>query len=186
VKTGRFTEEENELIRKMLRRGATYEDLQEALNRTFESIRQRVMIMRSVEDLPQVMRKDYAVNGYTVAEEAKILAMHEAGFPMGVIAKELGRSYGSVKDKVNRMRKSGVRLKFRRKSTAETRWAVCRRHNVTVGQLTDLLFRKNRVASAEVVEWMAQQTVAGGYKSIGEWLVDEAVDRYFEENKDDG
>ena len=183
MRAGRYTEEENELIRKMLRRGATYEDLQKALGRTFESIRQRVMILRSVEDLPEIMRKDYARNGYTVAEEAKILAMHEAGFPMGVIAKELGRSYGSVKDKVNRMRKSGVRLKFRRTSTAETRWAVCRRHGVSVGQLTDLLFRKNRVASPKVVEWMAQQTVAGGYKSIGEWLIDEAVDRYFEEQE---
>lgn len=186
MRTGRFTKEENELVRAMLRRGTTYEALQTKLNRTFESIRQRVIILRSVEDLPNINRKDYGSNGYSVADEAKIIAMYNAGYTMSAIAKAVGRSYGSLKDKVQRMRIAGADLKPRR-TTGEKSNAVLlrRRHGVTVGNLPTLLFNAAEPVSPDAVDWMAKKAADGGYKSIGEWLIDEAVDRYFEEEAND-
>ena len=188
MRTGRYTEAEDTLIKEMLHKGSTYHEIASMLGRSWENVRQRIITLRKYEDLPPAKRKDYGINPYTVQEEATIIAMYKQGHTMPEIARTLKRTQGSVKDKIFRLRNEGVLLKPRRnvptasdyRADRITAKSVHHQFNLATGKIGDLLF-KGETVTTEVLNWMCDQAVNGGYPSLSEWMVDVVVDKFYEE-----
>ena len=188
MRTGRYTEAEDTLIKEMLHKGSTYHEIASMLGRSWENVRQRIITLRKYEDLPPAKRKDYGTNPYTVEEEAVIIAMYKQGHTMPTIARALKRTQGSVKDKIFRLRNEGVLLKPRKnvptaldhRADGITSKGVHHMFNLATGKIGDILF-KGETVTTEVLNWMCDSAVNGGYPSLAEWMVDQVVDKYYEE-----
>lgn len=188
MKTGRYTEAEDAVIREMLHKGSTYREIAGVLDRKWEGVRQRILILRRYEDLPAPKRQDYGINPYSVQDEAVIIAMYKQGHTMPTIARTLNRTQGSVKDKIFRLRTEGVLLKPRKnvasalnhRADGITAKGVHHMFNLATGKIGDLLF-KSEAVTTEVLNWMCDSAVNGGYPSLAEWMVDVVVDKYYEE-----
>jgi len=120
-----------------------------------------------------------------------VVAMYKQGHTMPTIARTLNRSQGSVKDKIFRLRNEGVLLKPRKnvptasdhRADGITAKGVHHQFNLATGKIGDLLF-KGETVTTEVLNWMCDQAVNGGYSSLSEWMVDVVVDKFYEEQSD--
>lgn len=117
---------------------------------------------------------------YTDAEIATLLGMYEAGYPVKIIAKELGRSREQVSNKIGKMRKSGIDIKHRKIVPVKMN-EFRRRYGVKLGDIRNNIL--NGAIDPEAFEWMFRKAADEGYDSVAEMLVDYIMDEYMGSKK---
>lgn len=119
---------------------------------------------------------------YTMTQENQAaVELYRQGKRIKEISLIQDRNYSAVVAAIHRARTNDPKLdpKNRERRTLE---ADVKRFGVKVGPLIDTI-QEN--ASVQVRQWICEQTKKNDYRSIAEYLVDLAIDAYFEETKDD-
>jgi hypothetical protein len=106
--------------------------------------------------------------------------MYEAGYPVKIIAKELGRSREQVSNKIGKMRKSGIDIRHRKIVPVKMN-DFRRSYGVKLGDIRNSIL--NGAIDPEAFEWMFRKAADGGYDSVAEMLVDYIMDEYMGSKK---
>ena len=114
------------------------------------------------------------------AQDVRLLIeMFEDGIAVAEIAERLGRTAGATRYKIARLREAGHHIE-RRRRTIQSGQDLRNISGIKVGSLSHALFAEN-VASRKAITWIADKISREGYASLAEFLVDLAIDQYFEE-----
>lgn len=181
MKTGEWSKEEANILREMFRAGTTIDAVSERLGRSYNAVKEKAALMRRTEPLPFSKRRARP-DSYSKDDEEMILRMYEDGATTKEIARKLGRAANSIAGKIVRMRDAGVDFK-KRKRTKDGRSlnALSKKYGIRFGTMSEYLVHEDSTLSRETVEWIFAKSVNGGYSSIAEFLIDCAVEDYFEE-----
>jgi transposase len=184
MKNGDWSKGETEVLREMYHAGTTIDAVSKRLGRSYNSVKEKAALMRRTENLPFAQRRARP-DSYSKADEETILRMYEDGASTKQIGQKLGRNPNSIAGKIVRMRDAGVEFKNRKRTKdGRTLNALIKKYGIRFGTLSEHLSSDDSTLSSDAVEWICAQALNGGYDSIAEFLVDCALENYFEETSD--
>ena len=106
--------EERDKILEMAKRGCTYKDIAEALGVTVDTARKRVY-MYGIQHLHKIRKETKPRgNGYTAEQDEFIILAWNSGASAAQIGETIGRTEGSVKTRIMKLRDKGHELAYRR------------------------------------------------------------------------
>ena len=98
----------------MAKRGCTYKDIAEALGVTVDTARKRVY-MYGIQHLHKIRKETKPRgNGYTAEQDEFIILAWNSGASAAQIGETIGRTEGSVKTRIMKLRDKGHELAYRR------------------------------------------------------------------------
>jgi transposase len=181
MKFGDWSKEETEILREMYHAGTTIDAVSKRLGRSYNAVKEKAALMRRTEVLPFAKRRERP-DSYSKSDEATIVRMYQAGASTRDIANKLGRAPSSIGGKIVRMRDAGVDFGARKKTKdGRTMNALVKKYGIRFGTLSEHLSSPDSTLSTDAIEWICAQALNGGYGSIAEFLVDCAMENYFEE-----
>lgn len=118
-------------------------------------------------------------SGRQISEKSKrIIALRNGGMKNRQIAAETGYSYTSVAAVIHQAIQRGECQKFQFTSTGNAARKRANRLGMKLGSIQRSLAAE---ASADIQHGIARAAHKGGYGTIAEYMVDLAIDAYFEE-----
>ena len=155
-------------------------DIAEYMDRSLSSISSKVKKMRKDEKngvKPEKKRR----NAWTDEEVAKLIQMFEDGFSTKKIAEVIGRGWPATRTKLTLLREEGYKIKRRRQTHRQKAQNARKHFGINIGHISLCLFDDAANVTEEAANWIVQKTSAMGYKSVAEYLVDIALEQYYEE-----
>lgn len=181
MKVGDWSKEETEILREMFRAGTTIDAVAKRLGRSYHAVKEKASLMRHTEALPFAKRRERP-DSYSKEDEDTIIRMYQDGASTREIGQKLGRAANSIAGKIVRMRDAGVQFKNRKRTKdGRTLNALIKKYGIRFGTLSEHLSSPDSTLSHDAIEWICAQALNGGYGSIAEFLVDCAMENYFEE-----
>ena len=178
-----WTDKEEERLQKMVDQGFLQTEIAEYLGRSLSSISSKVKKMRKAEKYgPKKPRK--RVNSWTDDEVAKLIDMYEDGFSTKKISEVLGRGWPATRTKITLLREEGVQIRRRRLNHRQKAQNARKHYGVNIGHISLCLFDDAANVTEEAADWVVKKASDMGYKSVAEYLVDIALEQYFQEMAD--
>ena len=178
-----WTDREEQRLQQMVDDGWLQTDIAEYMDRSLGSISSKVKKMRKDErdgSKPAKKRR----NAWTDEEVAKLIEMFEDGFSTKKISEVLGRGWPATRTKLTLLREEGYKIKRRRLNHRQKAQNARKHHGVNIGHISLALFDDAANVTEDAADWIVQKTAAMGYKSVAEYLVDIALEQYYEETAD--
>jgi transposase len=178
-----WTDREEQRLQKMVDDGWLQTDIAEYMDRSLSSISSKVKKMRKDEKngvKPEKKRR----NAWTDEEVAKLIQMFEDGFSTKKIAEVIGRGWPATRTKLTLLREEGFDIRRRRLNYRQKAQNARRYYGVNIGHISLALFDDAANVTEDAADWIVQKTAAMGYKSVAEYLVDIALEQYYEETAD--
>lgn len=175
-----WTEREEERLQQMVDQGFLQTEIADYLGRSLGSISSKVKKMRNAEKngpKPPHKRRD----AWTEQEVAKLIEMFEDGFSTKKISEVLGRGWPATRTKLTLLREEGVEIKRRRLNHRQKAQNARKYFGINIGHISLCLFDDAANVTDEAADWIVQQASKSGCKSVAEWLVELALDAYYEE-----
>ena len=178
-----WTEKEEQRLQQMVDQGFLQTEIAEYLDRSLASISSKVKKMRMLEKYgPKKPRKRR--NSWTDEEVAKLIEMFEDGISTKKISEVLGRGWPATRTKLTLLREEGHKIKRRRLNHRQKAQNARKHYGVNIGHISLCLFDDAANVTDEAADWIVQKTSTMGYKSVAEYLVDIALEQYYEETAD--
>jgi transposase len=178
-----WTEKEEQRLQQMVDQGFLQTEIAEYLGRSLGSISSKVKKMRMLEKYgPKKPRKRR--NSWTDEEVAKLIEMFEDGISTKKISEVLGRGWPATRTKLTLLREEGYKIKRRRLNHRQKAQNARKHHGVNIGHISLCLFDDAANVTEDAADWIVQKTAAMGYKSVAEYLIDIALEQYYEETAD--
>ena len=178
-----WTDREEQRLQQMVDDGWLQTDIAEYMDRSLSSISSKVKKMRKDErdgSKPAKKRR----NSWTDEEVAKLIEMFEDGVSTKKISEILGRGWPATRTKLTLLREEGVEIKRRRLNHRQKAQNARKHFGINIGHISLCLFDDAANVTDQAADWIVQQASKSGCKSVAEWLVELALDAYYEENKD--
>jgi len=178
-----WTEKEEQRLQQMVDDGWLQADIAEYMDRSLSSISSKVKKMRNTEKngvKPPHKRRD----AWTDEEVAKLIEMFEDGFSTKKIAEVIGRGWPATRTKLTLLREEGVEIKRRRLSHRQKAQSARKYYAINIGHISLCLFDDAANVTEQAADWIVRQASETGCKSVAEYLVELALDKYFEANND--
>lgn len=178
-----WTDREEQRLQQMVDDGWLQTDIAEYMDRSLASISSKVKKMRKDErdgSKPAKKRR----NAWTDEEVAKLIQMFEDGFSTQKISEVLGRGWPATRTKLTLLREEGFDIRRRRLNHRQKAQNARKHYGVNIGHISLCLFDDAANVTDEAANWIVQKTSAMGYKSVAEYLVDIALEQYYEETAD--
>ena len=178
-----WTDREEQRLQQMVDDGWLQTDIAEYMDRSLSSISSKVKKMRKDErdgSKPAKKRR----NSWTDEEVAKLIEMFEDGVSTKKISEILGRGWPATRTKLTLLREEGYKIKRRRLNHRQKAQNARKHHGVNIGHISLALFDDAANVTEDAADWIVQKTAAMGYKSVAEYLVDIALEQYYEETAD--
>jgi transposase len=178
-----WTDREEQRLQQMVDDGWLQTDIAEYMDRSLSSISSKVKKMRKDEKngvKPEKKRR----NAWTDEEVAKLIEMFEDGFSTKKIAEVIGRGWPATRTKLTLLREEGYKIKRRRQTHRQKAQNARKYYAVNIGHISLALFDDAANVTEDAADWIVQKTAAMGYKSVAEYLVDIALEQYYEETAD--
>jgi hypothetical protein len=96
----------------------------------------------------------------------------------------LGRGWPATRTKLTLLREEGYKIKRRRLNHRQKAQNARKHHGVNIGHISLALFDDAANVTEDAADWIVQKTAAMGYKSVAEYLIDIALEQYYEETAD--
>ena len=124
------------------------------------------------------MNKTQKRQGRQVSEKTKrIIELRNSGMKTREIAEVTGYTYTSVGGVIHNAIKRGECNKYQFGSSGNAARKRVSRLGVRLGSIQEALAQE---ATADIQYWIARSANKGGYKTMAEFLVDLAIDAYFD------
>ena len=176
-----WTDREEQRLQQMIDDGWLQTDIAEYMDRSLSSISSKVKKMRNAEKngvKPPHKRRD----AWTDEEVAKLIEMFEQGFSTKKIAEVIGRGWPATRTKLTLLREEGVEIKRRRLNHRQKAQNARKHFGINIGHISLCLFDDAANVTDQAADWIVQQASDTGCKSVAEYLVELALDKYFEAN----
>ena len=178
-----WTDREEQRLQQMVDDGWLQTDIAEYMDRSLSSISSKVKKMRQ-DEKNEVKPEKKRRNAWTDEEVAKLIEMFEDGFSTKKIAEVLGRGWPATRTKLTLLREEGFDIRRRRLNHRQKAQNARKHYGVNIGHISLCLFDDAANVTDEAANWIVQKTSAMGYKSVAEYLVDIALEQYYEETAD--
>lgn len=178
-----WTEREEQRLQQMVAEGWLNADIADYMGRTVNSVASKIKKIRQNERNglgPRVKRSD----SWSDEEIAKLIRMFEQGISTKRIAEELGRGWPATRTKITLLRAEGVEIMRRRRHHRQKAHNARRKHGINIGHISLCLFNENSNVTEEAADWIVESAAKAGCESVAEWLVELALDEYYEERSD--
>ena len=175
-----WTEKEEQRLQQMVDQGFLQTEIAEYLGRSLSSISSKVKKIRKPEKYGAKKPRKRS-NSWTDDEVAKLIDMYEDGISTKRISEYLGRGWPATRTKITLLREEGVQIKRRRLNYKQKAQNARKHYGVNIGHISLALFDDAANVTEEAADWIVQKTAAMGYKSVAEYLVDIALEQYYEE-----
>jgi transposase len=164
----------------MVDQGFLQTEIAEYLGRSLSSISSKVKKMRKDErdgSRPAKKRR----NSWTDEEVEQLIALFEQGFSTKKIAEVLGRGWPATRTKLTLLREEGIEIKRRRLNHRQKAQNARKHYGVNIGHISLCLFDDAANVTEDAADWIVKKASDMGYKSVAEYLVDIALEQYYEE-----
>lgn len=178
-----WTEKEEDRLQKMVDQGFLQSEIAEYLGRSLNSISSKVKKMRLLEKHGKKKPRKRS-NSWTDDEIAKLIDMYEDGISTKKISEYLGRGWPATRTKITLLREEGVQIRRRRLNYRQKAQNARKHYGVNIGHISLCLFDDAANVTEDAADWVVKKTSEMGYKSVAEYLVDIALEQYYEEMAD--
>jgi transposase len=178
-----WTDREEQRLQQMVDDGWLQTDIAEYMDRSPSSISSKVKKMRK-DGKNGVKPEKKRRNAWTDEEVAKLIQMFEDGFSTKKIAEVIGRGWPATRTKLTLLREEGFNIRRRRLTHRQKAQNARKYYGVNIGHISLALFDDAANVTEDAADWIVQKTAAMGYKSVAEYLVDIALEQYYEETAD--
>jgi transposase len=175
-----WTDREEQRLQQMVDDGFLQTEIAEYMGRSLSSISSKVKKMRQ-DEKNEVKPAKKRRNTWTDEEVAKLIQMFEDGFSTKKISEVLGRGWPATRTKLTLLREEGFDIRRRRLNHRQKAQNARKHYGVNIGHISLCLFDDAANVTDEAANWIVQKTSAMGYKSVAEYLVDIALEQYYEE-----
>jgi transposase len=179
-----WTDREERRLQHMVDQGFLQTEIAEYLGRSLSSISSKVKKMRNAEKYgPKKPRK--RSNSWTDEEVSKLIEMFEDGISTKKISEILGRGWPATRTKLTLLREEGYKIKRRRLNHRQKAQNARKHYGVNIGHISLCLFDDAANVTEDAADWIVKKASDMGYKSVAEYLIDIALEQYYEETADE-